>query len=217
MTDDIGKDLEALRPLPERLAELTSDLRKLATCGQPTCLERRALSMLEELGLELAQPGANVVEFDKYQPSAGEVLRQVADFVEAARAWSNEKRKANPDTEIQQEYWRQHHKLQFGFGPEALRALAIPDNAVPGMAGIPDKPVIPVKPEREMLAGLASSMAADIAYFELQAERRLAEGEAETAARYQARLRVLRPYLALIEGLMEFARLIAPAPTEVAQ
>ena len=317
MTHDIGKDLEALRPLPARLAELTSDLRKLATCGQPTCLERRALSMLEELGLELAQPGANVVEFDKYQPSAGEVLknirawalsetsqryfqnlssnpdgagerflaehptfahwatsrmvcallgdlhgpegyalarpqlcatcqpnpetgdtspkrvasgdtsqpspsagevlRQVADFVEAARAWSNEKRKANPDTEIQQEYWRQHHKLQFGFGPEALRALAIPDNAVPGMAGIPDKPVIPVKPEREMLAGLASSMAADIAYFELQAERRLAEGEAETAARYQARLRILRPYLARIEGLMEFARLIATAPAEVAQ
>ena len=54
MTDDIGKDLEALRPLPARLAELTSDLRKLATCGKPTCLERRALSMLEELGLEAA-------------------------------------------------------------------------------------------------------------------------------------------------------------------
>ena len=53
MTDDIGKDLEALRSLPARLAELTSDLRKLATCGKPTCLERRALSMLEELGLEL--------------------------------------------------------------------------------------------------------------------------------------------------------------------
>ena len=80
MTDDIGKDLEALRPLPARLAELTSDLRKLATCGKPTCLERRALSMLEELGLELAQPGANVVEFDKYQPSAGEVLKQLDEY-----------------------------------------------------------------------------------------------------------------------------------------
>ena len=60
MTDDIGKDLEALRPLPTRLAELTSDLRKLATCGRPTCLERRALSMLEEMGLEL----------DSYQTAA---------------------------------------------------------------------------------------------------------------------------------------------------
>lgn len=89
MTDDIGKDLEALRPLPARLAELTSDLRKLVTLGKPTCLERRALSMLEELGLELAQPGANVVEFDKYEPSAGEVLRLLADWREAA-----ERRKA---------------------------------------------------------------------------------------------------------------------------
>lgn len=216
MTDDIGKDLGALRPLPARLAELTSDLRKLATCGQPTCLERRALSMLEELGLELAQPGANVVEFDKYEPSAGEVLRLLADWREAAERRKALKQRGKVDlamTSLVNELELRVTNLD----PAHLRALTIPDNAVPGMAGILDKPVIPVKPEREMLAGLASSMAADIAYFELQAERCLAEGEAETAARYQARLRVLRPYLTRIEGLMEFARLTATAPAEVAQ
>ena len=40
-----------------KLAELTSDLRKQVTLGQPTCLERRALAMLEELGLERARVG----------------------------------------------------------------------------------------------------------------------------------------------------------------
>lgn len=61
--------------------------------------------------------------------------------------------------------------------------------------------------EREALAGLASSMAADIAYFELQEQRCLAEEDTEAGARYQARLRVLRPYLIRIEGLIEFVAL----------
>ncbi|MFC4638551.1 hypothetical protein [Deinococcus hohokamensis] len=41
------------RPLPARPAELTSDLRKTVQFAKPTCLERRALAMLEEVGLKL--------------------------------------------------------------------------------------------------------------------------------------------------------------------
>ena len=86
MTDDIGKDLEALRPLPTRLAELTSDLRKLATCGQPTCLERRALSMLEELGLELAQPGSALPVLLEHLRTAERALLHYEGYGTALRA-----------------------------------------------------------------------------------------------------------------------------------
>lgn len=86
MTDDIGKDLEALRPLPTRLAELTSDLRKLATCGQPTCLERRALSMLEELGLELAQPGSALPVLLEHLRTAEHALLHYEGYGTALRA-----------------------------------------------------------------------------------------------------------------------------------
>lgn len=57
-----------------KLAVLTSDLRKQVTLGQPTCLERRALAMLEELGLERAR-------VEQPSPSAGEVLRQVSQVL----------------------------------------------------------------------------------------------------------------------------------------
>ncbi len=51
------KKPEIQRPLTERLTELTSDLRKVQELakGGLTPLERRALAMLEELGLERSQ------------------------------------------------------------------------------------------------------------------------------------------------------------------
>lgn len=76
------KKPEIQRPLTERLTELTSDLRRVQDLakGGLTPLARRALAMLEELGLERSQERNAAVR-------AAGALRLAADLVEAEQAW----------------------------------------------------------------------------------------------------------------------------------